>query len=226
MATKPSDAFTFSTDANFGSGPASGNPTKVNPPGWPSNLQGFIPGLKYIAEYRNKLFNVLGQWTGWLLAGSSAGAADAHIVETDASGGTAVVDLTVTGEATIAEADIDVMNAIDAQLVNLIETGVETPAAWTTNIDNFAPASDALTLRVSATSAIDLTGIVSGSIPGRRRRLINIGSNPITLKHNTTSTAAHQFLCQGAADKSLTAGGTAELWFDDDSTRWRVLSCS
>jgi hypothetical protein len=96
MATKPSESFTFSTDANFSSGPASGNPTKVNPAGYPSNLQGFIPGLEYAAELRNKLFNIIGQWTGWLFAGSSAGAANAHIVETDTSGNTKVRNATFT----------------------------------------------------------------------------------------------------------------------------------
>lgn len=99
MATKPaSHTFTFSTDGNFSSGPASGNPTKVAPAGWPSNLQGFVPGLEYAAEYRNYLWNKMGDWTGWLNAGSSAGGADAHIVEVDASGNTALREIDLVGD--------------------------------------------------------------------------------------------------------------------------------
>lgn len=104
MATKPTSAdFTFASDATFSSGEAAGNPTKIAPAGWPSNLQGFVPGLKYVSEFRNYLWNVMGQWTGWLAAGSSAGAADAHIVETDASGNTAVQDLEVLDDLTVAD---------------------------------------------------------------------------------------------------------------------------
>ena len=86
MAVKPTVAFTWSTDANFGSGPASGNPTKVLPLGFPANLQGYIPGLAVVAEHENHLFNNLGDWTGWLFAGSFTGADDAHILETDVNG--------------------------------------------------------------------------------------------------------------------------------------------
>lgn len=86
MATKPTDVFTYATDANFSSGPDSGNPTKANPPGWPNVTQGEVPGLKVVAAFTNKIRNVLGQWVTWLNAGSSAGAADAHLCETDSAG--------------------------------------------------------------------------------------------------------------------------------------------
>ena len=86
MAVKPTVSFTWSTDANFSSGPASGNPTKVNPPGFPTNLQGMVPGDAVDAEHVNTLYNNLGLWTGWLDAGANDGGADAHIVESDASG--------------------------------------------------------------------------------------------------------------------------------------------
>jgi len=93
MATKPTESFTYATDATFTSAPDTGNPTKVNPPGWPVVAQGEVPALGVVAAFTNKIRNVLGQWTGWLLAGSSAGAADAHIVETAASGAAKVAML-------------------------------------------------------------------------------------------------------------------------------------
>jgi hypothetical protein len=95
MATKPTDKFTWATDTNFASGPDSGNPTKAVPPGYPVVAQGFVPNLGIVAAYMNKALNVLGGWLTWLDSGSSAGAADAHLVETDASGDTAVQNLEV-----------------------------------------------------------------------------------------------------------------------------------
>ncbi len=90
---KPGTAFTWATDADFGSGPATGNPTKVNPPGWPNVTQGNVPDLTVVAEFQNTALNHIGLWVGWANEGSAAGAADAHLVETDASGDTAVKDL-------------------------------------------------------------------------------------------------------------------------------------
>lgn len=101
MATKPTVKFTWATTANFSSGAAAGNPTKVNPPGWVTVLEGFVPGDEWTAEPINQVFNTLGDWTGWLDAGSSLGAADAHIVETDANGDTSVVDFTAQGNLTV-----------------------------------------------------------------------------------------------------------------------------
>jgi len=95
MATKPATIFTFATDANFGSGPASGFPTKIIPG---SLTQGFIPGSGINAEWVNYLFNVCGQWlTDWLDLGSPVATLDAHIVETDANGKTNVGALEVGG---------------------------------------------------------------------------------------------------------------------------------
>lgn len=86
MAVKPTQDFTFSSDLNFSSGPASGNPTKVNPAGWPAVVQGFVPGAGIAAEHQNTVNNNLGLWTGWLLAGSNLAGLDAHIVETNGVG--------------------------------------------------------------------------------------------------------------------------------------------
>lgn len=88
MATKPTQTFTFATDANFTSGPATGNPTKVTPP---APAQGFVPGDAIAAEYVNFHTNIMGQWIDqWLIAGSSTAGLDAHLVETNANGNTAI----------------------------------------------------------------------------------------------------------------------------------------
>mgnify|MGYP001050124908 CR=1 FL=1 len=104
MATKPasSEAFEWATLTNFTSGPASGQPTKVDPPGWPTVTLGFIPDDEAIPEWANRAFAATGSWTQWLLSGSAAGAADAHVVETDASGYTAVQRLTLNDDLLVA----------------------------------------------------------------------------------------------------------------------------
>lgn len=93
MATKPGGFFTFSTNLNFSVGPAIGQPTKV---AIPIPADGFTPGEDTIPEYLNFYMAVLGDYTVWLEAGSFAGAADAHLVETDANGDTSIKVLTNT----------------------------------------------------------------------------------------------------------------------------------
>lgn len=96
MATKPATTFTHATDANIASGPAISLPTKVVPP---TPAQGFVPGNGISARMINWLFNVLGQWVGWLNSGSSAAGEDAHLVETDSTGKASVAGLVAGGTA-------------------------------------------------------------------------------------------------------------------------------
>jgi len=79
---KPVTTFTHATDANFTSGPAIGKPTKIAAP----TPQGIIPGTGIVPEMLNWLLHVTGNWVGWLAAGKSTAAEDAHIVETDDDG--------------------------------------------------------------------------------------------------------------------------------------------
>jgi hypothetical protein len=83
MATKPVSSFVMATNANYSAGPQIGNPTKVIPA---DTANGVIPGQGVPAAWNNYIFNITGQWTGWLLAGSTSPTLDAHIVETNASG--------------------------------------------------------------------------------------------------------------------------------------------
>lgn len=88
MATKPiTQPEYWATDAVYTTGPFVGQPQKVVPPG-PTAAEGHRPGALFPtpAEYENsQQYNITGlcQWT---FAGSSAGAADAHICEVDANG--------------------------------------------------------------------------------------------------------------------------------------------
>lgn len=84
--SKPTEKFTWATDATFSSGPVTGDPTTDDPPGWPDVTQGNVPGEGIAAEFINRVFKLLGQYTGWVYDGSAAGAQTAHIVETAADG--------------------------------------------------------------------------------------------------------------------------------------------
>lgn len=84
MPTKPVTSYTFSTDLNYSSGPAIGQPTKVAPTG---AAQGFVPGDGIEAESPDYMFNINGEWvTDWLIQGTSVADDDAHLVETDSNG--------------------------------------------------------------------------------------------------------------------------------------------
>jgi hypothetical protein len=106
MAVKPLAALAHATDANYSSGPANGFPTKVV---IPSTGQGFVPGDDIIPEYLNFILNQLDSWTDWMFDGSSAGAADAHVLETDANGDTACRTLQVEGRLNALASDAGVL---------------------------------------------------------------------------------------------------------------------
>jgi hypothetical protein len=94
MATKPVSVYTHATDANFGTGPASGNPTKL--PVIDAG-QGFIPGEGIAAEPVNSLFSTTSAWLSWVQSGSFVATADAHLVETSLAGRVAVLGATIGG---------------------------------------------------------------------------------------------------------------------------------
>jgi len=101
MAIKPGGFFTHATNATFvTAGLAFGQPTKVP---IPIPAEGFIPDQETIPEYLNHILNAVGEYTVWLNAGSSAGAADAHLVETDANGDTTIQDLACVEIATTGD---------------------------------------------------------------------------------------------------------------------------
>lgn len=99
MATKPLTLpRQWATLANYDTGPFIGQPMKVNP-GVGIAASGHRPGAAFPtpAEYENFQQNqITAVWIPWVNAGSFAGAADAHLVETAATGRSALVGLTLT----------------------------------------------------------------------------------------------------------------------------------
>ena len=105
----------------------------------------------------------------------------------------------------------------------LILSGDQSPAQITANTNNYAPANFDTTsiLRLSTDASRDLTGIAGGS-DGRVLTIMNVGSNPLVLKNDVTSTAANRFLL--GADLTLAANQSLMLVYDSSSSRWRPMS--
>lgn len=61
---KPSSTFTWATDANFSTGPRSGQPTTVTPLAG-ELAQGFIPGSAFPSEWANYILKIAGEWVVW-----------------------------------------------------------------------------------------------------------------------------------------------------------------
>lgn len=103
-------------------------------------------------------------------------------------------------------------------------SGVLTPSALTANANNYEPAGigAAGILRLSATGAVDLTGISAAPVGGRVMVLANVGANTITLKDDSTaSSAANRFALTG--DLALTADMAVIIAYDDVTDRWRLV---
>lgn len=105
------------------------------------------------------------------------------------------------------------------------ESGAITPANLTASQNNWAPSgiANARNVRLSANASLSITGISASQTNGRLLRLLNIGSNALTLTHESgSSTAANRFLCPGSANFSLAANAFVDAWYDGASSRWRL----
>lgn len=100
---------------------------------------------------------------------------------------------------------------------------VLSPSGISTSQNNYDPGSgDVLRLSASA-SGVNITGLVPRI--EKLRILINIGSaNNVTLNHESaSSTAANRFITPNGGDYIVAPTGSTTLFYDDTSTRWRVL---
>ena len=103
-------------------------------------------------------------------------------------------------------------------------SGVITPTTLAANTNNYNPTDLAIAgcIRLSAsTPGFDLTGIQGGA-QGRVLFLNNVGSFPITLKKDTTSSTINRFLFD--ADVILPVDGSMFIIYDAVVSRWRSSS--
>lgn len=104
---------------------------------------------------------------------------------------------------------------------------IVTPSALAASQNNYAPGVCDI-IRLSSSTAIDITGLVAGTVDGALRLLINTnasGGSAITLKHESaSSTAANRFRSVTIADVILLAdGGSVTLTYSTAISRWRIL---
>lgn len=98
---------------------------------------------------------------------------------------------------------------------------VVSPAQITADQNDYAPGSPGV-WRLSSDAPWNVTGILAGQ-DGQAIRIVNVGANAITLKHqNAGSSAANRLICTGAADIALAADEGALGWYDLTTARWRL----
>jgi hypothetical protein len=104
---------------------------------------------------------------------------------------------------------------------------IVTPSSLSASQNDYAPGVCDI-IRLSSSTAIDLTGLVAGTVDGAMRLVINTnasGGAAITLKHESaSSTAANRFRSVTNADVILLAdGGSVTLTYSSAISRWRIL---
>lgn len=79
-------------------------------------------------------------------------------------------------------------------------------------------------IRITATGADRaITGVLAQ--PSAQVTFINVGTNLVTFKPDDAASAApNRILTGGIADIDLAANDNLTMWYDNDSSRWRVLS--
>lgn len=104
---------------------------------------------------------------------------------------------------------------------------IVTPASLSGSQNNYAPGVCDI-IRLASSTAVDITGLVAGTVDGALRLVINTnasGGSAITLKHESaSSTAANRFRNTTGGDFVLPAdGGSALLTYSSAISRWRIL---
>jgi hypothetical protein len=77
-------------------------------------------------------------------------------------------------------------------------------------------------IRISSDAARDITGFAGGT-SGDARLLVNVGSFAITLRHQSTSSAAaNRIIGVSSADVQVPSQGSVVVFYDGTDSRWRA----
>jgi hypothetical protein len=100
---------------------------------------------------------------------------------------------------------------------------VITPTTLAVNTDDY-DLVDAQIARISASVAVDITGIADGSGIDRHLWLVNVGTFAITLKNQDASSAAENRIITGTGiDLVMGADAAVHAYYDDITNRWRTI---
>lgn len=112
---------------------------------------------------------------------------------------------------------------IAVRTLGSVSPDVYSPAVLTASVNDYAIPSTALTVRLGANAAWNITGIVAPPTGPYHFMMWNRSGFAITLKNqNVGSAAANRFWCVGGVDYVLGLGGGVECWYDVASTLWAV----
>ena len=100
-----------------------------------------------------------------------------------------------------------------------------TPTQLTASVDNYNPSrwSASTVVRLSSNASWNIQAF-SASASVKRKRLWNVGSNSIVLKHEdaTSATPANRISCPGSTDITMVANDAVDIEYDNTTQRWRV----
>lgn len=103
-----------------------------------------------------------------------------------------------------------------------IQFDAATPAQIAANTDDYAGCADKVICRVSTDASRNLTGLAAASADYRIKLIVNVGTQNLVFKHDTTSTAANRFYTEAAGDLTLGSSRMALVFYDTVVSRWRV----
>jgi hypothetical protein len=99
------------------------------------------------------------------------------------------------------------------------------PAQITANQNDYSPTLflGAQTIRIDSDASRDITGFAAPPT-AQTKTLINVGSNPIVLKHqNAGSSAANRIIVQGGGDLTMQPDDAVTIFYDITTDRWRIV---
>lgn len=131
---------------------------------------------------------------------------------------------TLLGLGDLAYEDTIPVTDIDAQIAL---TGVIEPSALAANTNDWAPTgvATASTIRMSASSAINLTGLLAPAVDGTVVVLENVGSYNITLlPESASSAAANRFALPHAVVVGPNEAAVLKYDLDGTTPRWRPMA--
>jgi hypothetical protein len=205
MATKPvTTPQIWASNALYTTGPFIGQPSKVVPAGAVA-AEGHRPGANFPtpAEYENQQQNRITDWiVSWLALGSSAGAADAHIVETDTTGRSALVGLDLNDAVDETVLNVTGVNTIAPTAVYTCTTGATVVQAA---VGNSTGTAFSASVGTGAGTGLDAT--LAGSAAGGAG--IRITTNGVCAADGIVLTCAAGHVGDGIIVDASAAGGTA-----------------
>jgi hypothetical protein len=80
-------------------------------------------------------------------------------------------------------------------------------------------------VRMAMSSGMSLTGFADGA-EGKSHRIVNVSVNPLTFKHqHTSSSATNRLLIATGLDHEIDQDDQAEFIYDPAEQRWRMMPC-